>query len=661
MEKKVTGIDLDELKREREAMMADMGIMPNSASDYSNQNFATDQKNDSTESYNAVENNNNVESSSTNYEDMSDEELLEMINDFITETGDEENDEISSLANSNNSETEQKTEEFVTVDEGATDSVSENSKDYQIRSEPSRNLSHYDVFAQFEINSSVPISHDELKDEDKINKNYESPSHESDDKFLMSDEDLIKLNDVDDDEIIDEIADNLATEIIGDDDDDEIIIEDSSESLENQSIEDEEVFFEDLLPQETSEEIDSEGVNEELFLEETQSENDKFESDIETQNNEIVTFEEDQNEEPTFEEILTQDSSEEVVTDENEEKEIDENLSDTLDTEKIDYNDIASNTVLETKTEVKEDDNVNEILKAFAAKKKLEIETAKLDKLKNMQNKIDFLPEITSVNFVNVLSMQEFKSADSLTFVLGKNESGNVVFESLKKSYNVAMFANENSYELLHSMILSFMLKNSPGELKLALCDGADSHNFNYYIESKYLYGENIAQSEDEICQKITQIASELEERYRTLARFNVRSIDEYNVLAKNTQTPRLSQILVVIDGYYEIMRSSSFEKIKNCLYQILRLGRIAGIFAIVVTNKKIEEDIINFNLPSRIGFKCSENDDSIAMIGELGIDRLANKHEFLYSSINLEHAQHLRQPLLSDSIIKILIDNIEK
>jgi len=278
-----------------------------------------------------------------------------------------------------------------------------------------------------------------------------------------------------------------------------------------------------------------------------------------------------------------------------------------------------------------------------------------------VHKKPDFLPEIDPVSFVNVLSMQEFKNSDNFTFVLGRSESGNILFETLKNCYNIAFFANENSYELLNTMLLSFMLKNSASEFKLALCDGADTNTFNYYLGSKYLFGGSIAKNEDDIMQKLTEILAELEARYHTLAKFNVRSVEEYNILAKNTNTPKLSQILIVIDGYYELMHSSSFEKIKNCLYQILRLGRIAGIYVVVVTNQNIEEDIINFNLPSRIGFKCSENDDSISMIGESGIDKLSNKNEFLYSSINQESAQHIRQPMVSDAIIKILIDNIEK
>ena len=235
------------------------------------------------------------------------------------------------------------------------------------------------------------------------------------------------------------------------------------------------------------------------------------------------------------------------------------------------------------------------------------------------------------------------------------------MFENLKQSYNIAFFANKNSYELLNSMLLSFMLKNSPTDLKLVLCDGVESHNFAYYENSKYLYENKISKKEDEISETLISIATELESRYKTLARFNVRNVDEYNLLAKNSNTPKLSEILIVVDSYYELMHSSCFEKIKNSLYQILRFGRIAGIYVVVVTNSKIEEDIINFNLPSRIGFKCSENDDSISMIGEPGIEKLADSHEFLYSSINSESAIHLRQPVLSDTIIKILIDNIEK
>jgi len=564
-ERKVTGIDLEELKRAREEMYQEMGISSAPTNSINNEQEDAHKNEENIDADEQIiepdEETDDFDSSS-----IIENQLLGMIDNFI-----------------NNAEAE--SSESQTDDKGQ--SID---KDFMVQSKPSinidnKNLSHYDAFAQFEINTA-----------DAINEKFATKAQTDEETFGDA---------VVEDRLVYEVPENIASELLldeDDDDDDEIEVDDELlDSLEE--------IAEDLAR-------DIEQTKEKLA-------GDKANDVVEAED--LKQFEEDSIEEP-------QEPQEE-----------------------IEISPVQQQEVVQEKEP--------EAQKIASKPKQVENAAINFDFFHSEPVKVsqELLPEIDSVNFVNVLSMQEFKQSDNFTFVLGKTESGNVLFESLKQCYNIAFFANENSYELLNTMLLSFMLKNSHNEFKFVLCDGANSNNFAYYETSKYLYDGKISKNEDDISQVLNDVFAELEKRYHTLAKFNVKSIDEYNILATNTNTPRLSQILIVIDGYYELMQSSNFEKIKTTLYQILRLGRIAGIYAVVVTNQKIEEDIINFNLPSRIGFKCHQNEDSISMIGESGIDKLASKNEYFYSSINLEHAVHLRQPTISGSIIKILIDNIEK
>ena len=714
MDKKVTGIDLDELRRAREEMMADMGIIPSDAQNYEQKSSDNSYNPSSHESIDSNIEQSNIETESEKDYDDEDDELLSLMDEFLRDVDSEEDDE---------EYLDEVDEEYADLAKEINNLIEEDSSDTQLnniqtqqetknevqtslksKASPRKNvnLAHYDVFSQFEINSAGDVGEITGNSMAVENSQETSPDMIRLETDMISDEDGFILADSDVDELAEDISpkendshkvpsrpvqeepsyqiQETTEEFEEDDEEFEVLNSNKNVSIDDPNITEEDLMtkldyienfekkfkdFEnselykaiqdtnlqdddqDKQIQENEEVEESETLSEETetLSEDTETSLDDF--DIE----ELLTATIEEDEEPILEEISEDvNTNEDIIQEEAQEEAQEEVQQEEIKEEpqKIVVNVISH-----------EDEEKQRFLREET--ERLILENAKLNATYEKLKTKDFLTEINPANFVNILSMQDFKNSDEFTFVLGKSESGNIIFENLKKCYNIAMFANQNSYELLNCMLLSFMLKNSATDFKIALCDGNNSNNFAYYENIKYLYNKEIAKDEDKIAQTLTNIVAELESRYHTLARVNVKSIDEFNMLAKNTNTPKLPQIFVVIDGYFELMHSQNFEKIKSCLYQILRLGRIAGIYAMVISSTKIEEDIINFNLPARIAFKCSENDDSIAMIGEMGVDRLANNHEFLYSNINLEKAEHIRQPVISDAIIKILIDNIEK
>lgn len=613
MEKIVTGIDQEELKKAREEMMAEMGIT-STQPEFSEQNNTENSVEENLDNLNEPskeELSDNDENNSNLDDENYDEELFDLIDDFIQNAENNTDGLISNASQDNNlSENE---------NANTNDNVSEEI--------PSENLSHYDVFSEYEINSPVS-SNVSLR---------EPAAQEINDGFINEE----SLNN--------RVISNEPSENISESENIDNISNDQ-EKLEN----DEEISNNEILENTKEEEHDSENIDDLI---------DDIVKNISDDDNHQEQDAQEVSEEQISENVEEHDNTTNSEISDN--AGVEQNFEDSLENSKIDSEDInigADDFNFFGETDEKSSESAaedNKILNDDAKEDVAEIYVS--NKAASIATKEELLPEISSLEFVNVLSMQEFKNSDNFTFVLGRTETGNILFESLKNCYNIAFFANNNSYEMLNTLLLSLMLKNSASEFKFALLDGKNTNTFNYYDASKYLFGGSVAKSEDEILNKLSDVIGELEARYHTLAKFNVRNIDEYNILAKSSGVPKLAHILLVVDGYNELMQSANFEKITNLIYQILRLGRIAGIYVIVVADKNINEDIINFNLPARIGFRCEKNSDSVAMIGESGIDKLANDNEFLYSSINFENAKHLRQPTLSSAITKILIENIEK
>ena len=174
------------------------------------------------------------------------------------------------------------------------------------------------------------------------------------------------------------------------------------------------------------------------------------------------------------------------------------------------------------------------------------------------------------------------------------------------------------------------------------------------------MYFNRLAKTNKEILDTLIEISKELEERYKILAAAGVKSIEQYNVIAKNDNLKTLPYIVTVFNNYTKSMQLADSDKINTILYQILKLGRIVGLYLIVVGNMKIKSDDINYNLPTRLSFVMSDEEDSLSMLGVGGAECLEADDEFLLSSLDSQTPVHLKAPSISLKELEVLIKNIE-
>lgn len=271
-------------------------------------------------------------------------------------------------------------------------------------------------------------------------------------------------------------------------------------------------------------------------------------------------------------------------------------------------------------------------------------------------------PEIEEVDFVDIISTEEFKSTDNLSYVLGKDELGKVHYGNLRDFYNMVIYSKDNNSALsaVHSVLVSLILKNSTNDINFVICDSKADSKLQVYNKSSYMYFNRLAKTNKEILDTLIEISKELEERYKILAAAGVKSIEQYNVIAKNDNLKQLPYIVTVFNNYTKSMQLAESDKINTILYQILKLGRIVGLYLIVVGNMKIKSDDINYNLPTRLSFVMSDEDDSLSMLGVGGAEALETNDEFLLSSLDSQTPVHLKVPNISVKELEVLIKNIE-
>lgn len=301
-------------------------------------------------------------------------------------------------------------------------------------------------------------------------------------------------------------------------------------------------------------------------------------------------------------------------------------------------------------------------LSELLREEELEAERLQAEKLKVLEPEKVIYPALEEFNFIDVIALEEFKKGDKLSYLLGKDESGFNVYGNLRDFYNMVVFgkANNATTSVVHSILLSLILKNTIQEVNFVICDSKADSKFEIYNTSSYMYFNRIAKTNKEILDTLIEVTKELEERYKILAAAGVKSIEQYNTIARNDNMKELPYIVTVFNNYSKSIQLTEADKINACMYQILKLGRIVGMYLIVIANTTIRSEEINYNLPTRISFKVDEEFDSVSTLGSSGAELLESADEFLYSTIDNEKVTHIKAPSITETEIELLVQNIE-
>jgi len=268
---------------------------------------------------------------------------------------------------------------------------------------------------------------------------------------------------------------------------------------------------------------------------------------------------------------------------------------------------------------------------------------------------------IEQFNFVDEIVNEEFKESDKLSYLIGKDENGKCVYGNFKEQFNLVIFGKEHLYTntLVNSILLSLSLKNEVSDTNFIILDADINSQFEIYNKSSYIFFNRIAKTNKDILDTLIEVSKELDDRYNKLAAFGVKDIEQYNEAGAEAGVPKMPYLVVVFNNYTKSSQATDNDKIIACLHRVLKYGRIAGMYAVVVATNPIEQDEINYNLPSRIALK--NDDDSIYTIGESGASSLVDDNDLLYSNIVDEKVVHLKLPNISETERELLITGLEE
>ncbi len=228
------------------------------------------------------------------------------------------------------------------------------------------------------------------------------------------------------------------------------------------------------------------------------------------------------------------------------------------------------------------------------------------------------------------------KSADPLTFAVGKDISGRAVVANLAKMPHLLIAGTTGSGKsvMTNTLITSLLYRNAPSDMKLIIVDPKQVEMAQYQ-DIPHLLTPIITQT-DKALSAMKWAVGEMERRYTLMAEEKVKNIADYNTkMAKSTdegKSGKMPYIVIVIDEMADLMMMAG-KDLEMLIVRIAQKGRAAGIHLVLATQRpevKVITGLIKANIPGRIAFAVGSQMDSRIMLDQGGAEKLLGKGDML-------------------------------
>jgi putative DNA translocase len=259
------------------------------------------------------------------------------------------------------------------------------------------------------------------------------------------------------------------------------------------------------------------------------------------------------------------------------------------------------------------------------------------------------IPNIRSegVTLRGMLENKAWKNAENpLTFVVGKDISGNAVVGNLAKMPHLLIAGTTGSGKSVMTNILisSLLYRNAPSDLKLIIVDPKQVEMVQYDGIPHLL--TPIINSTDKALSAMKWAVNEMERRYTEMAEAKVKKIEDYNAkITKRTATikdadgneqqqeqAKMPYIVIIIDEMADLMMQAG-KDLEVPIVRIAQKGRAAGMHLVLATQRpivKVITGLIKSNVPGRIAFAVNNNQDSRIMLDMGGAEKLLGAGDML-------------------------------
>src|SRR3990167_2467446 len=264
------------------------------------------------------------------------------------------------------------------------------------------------------------------------------------------------------------------------------------------------------------------------------------------------------------------------------------------------------------------------------------------------------------VRLGSLMNYPEFNQNGLLSFVLGRDVSGEPIFTDVDKMPHLLIAGSTGSGKsiTIHSILISLLYKNSPETLRLVLID-PKRVELSVYNGLPHLVAPVITHAKKTMS-VFRWAIDEMDRRYETLLKSGSRDIQSYN--KKNSQDP-LPYILIVIDELADLMTNYGRE-IEGAIVRLAQMARATGLHLILATQRPSVEVItglIKANITSRIALQVASQIDSRTILDSAGAEKLLGGGDMLFISSELSKPKRIQGAYIPEEEIGKVINFIKE
>jgi S-DNA-T family DNA segregation ATPase FtsK/SpoIIIE len=262
------------------------------------------------------------------------------------------------------------------------------------------------------------------------------------------------------------------------------------------------------------------------------------------------------------------------------------------------------------------------------------------------------------VRLGNLMSYPEFQNSHNLVFALGRDVSGEPIFPNLEKMPHLLIAGATGSGKsiCIHSVLISFLYKNSPQTLKMVLID-PKRVELSVYDGLPHLISPVITENKKAVG-VFRWAIQEMERRYEILQTSGSRDIKSYNSNKNNEPMPYL---VIVVDELADLM-SSYGREVEGSVVRLAQMARATGIHLILSTQRPsvdVLTGLIKANITSRIALQVASQIDSRTILDMAGAEKLLGGGDLLFVSGELSKPKRVQGAYISEEEIKSVVEFI--
>ncbi|MBI3651115.1 MAG: DNA translocase FtsK [Acidobacteria bacterium] len=274
-----------------------------------------------------------------------------------------------------------------------------------------------------------------------------------------------------------------------------------------------------------------------------------------------------------------------------------------------------------------------------------------------------------------VIESPKFKNSESkLTIALGKTINGEEYTADLSRMPHllIAGATGAGKSVTMNALICSILYKASPEEVKFIMVD-PKRVELGLYENIPHLLTP-IVTDPKRAANALKWAVNEMETRYKELAKYGVRNIEQYNRQAIELNHPTLSvddpnamkplpYIIIAIDELADLMMVAKSE-VETSIARLAQMARAVGIHLVLATQRPsvdIITGVIKANIPSRISFRVSSKVDSRTIIDANGAEALLGQGDMLFLPPGTSRLIRVHGSFVNEKEVKEIADHARR